>query len=376
MSRKMVVAPFIVVVVLAAAWSAFWFYAASAAETKIANWREQQAKLGRVYRCSSQTIGGYPFRIEVRCAEPSVELTGAGSPVVFTAKDAVIVAQVYQPTLLIGEFTGPLTVAEGGQPASLVANWSLAQASLRGLPTRPERISVTLQAPTLDRVTAAGSEPLAKADRLELHARLAAGSISDNPVIDLAAQLSAATAPVAGPLAARPFDANVVAVLRGLKDLKPKPVRTRLQEFQAAGGRLDITSARLQQGESVAVVTGELGLTARGRLDGTLRMTVAGIDQFIAANGGMEKLAPLLGLDRVTASVGGLDRLGPVLGGLDRLASKLGTSTRERAQTGLLGLLGQQAELDGKRAVAIPLRFTDGTTFLGPFRVGEVAAVY
>ena len=53
--------------VLAAAWSGVWFYAAGEAETRINDWQAQQAKAGRVFTCGKQTVGGFPFRIEVRC---------------------------------------------------------------------------------------------------------------------------------------------------------------------------------------------------------------------------------------------------------------------------------------------------------------------
>src|SRR5262245_51419551 len=64
---RWVVAPLIVVLVLAAAWTGFWFYASSTAQATLAQWREQEARLGRTYTCGSQSAGGYPFRLEVRC---------------------------------------------------------------------------------------------------------------------------------------------------------------------------------------------------------------------------------------------------------------------------------------------------------------------
>ena len=373
---RLVVVPLCVVVLLAVAWTAAWFWAASTAEARITRWREQEARLGRVYGCATQTIGGYPFRIEVRCAEPGLELRGAEPPIVARAKEAVFVAQVYQPTLLIGEVTGPLTIAQPDGPALLVANWRLAQMSFRGLPSAPERISVALDGLAVDRPVQNGSETLATADHLELHARIVAGTALDNPLIDLAVRFTAAAVPGASPLAARPFDGEMTALLRGLRDLKPKPLPVRLKEFQGAGGQLEITKARLQQGETIAATTGALGLSGRGRLDGTVRITIAGLDQFIAANGGLEKVAPMLGLDRTTQGLGGLDRLGPVLGGLDRFAAALGGGARERAQLGLLGLIGEPTDLDGKRAVALPLRFTDGRAFLGPIPLGDTRPVF
>ena len=45
--------PFALLLVLAAAWSGAWFYAASLAEKKIEEWRAREAQRGRVYACGS-----------------------------------------------------------------------------------------------------------------------------------------------------------------------------------------------------------------------------------------------------------------------------------------------------------------------------------
>ena len=75
--RRLLFVPFAVVVVLAAAWTGFWFYAAARAEADLAAWRESAGQAGRAQDCASQSIGGYPFRIEVRCGGASLQLKGA-----------------------------------------------------------------------------------------------------------------------------------------------------------------------------------------------------------------------------------------------------------------------------------------------------------
>ena len=46
-----------------------WYYGAGVAENTIAGWKAREAQAGRVYTCATQTIGGFPFGIEVRCAD-------------------------------------------------------------------------------------------------------------------------------------------------------------------------------------------------------------------------------------------------------------------------------------------------------------------
>src|SRR6476469_4366808 len=69
----------------AAAWSAFWFFAASQAGVAADAWRAQEAKSGRAYDCARRSVAGFPFRLEVRCDGASVSLVsqtaGAAAPV-------------------------------------------------------------------------------------------------------------------------------------------------------------------------------------------------------------------------------------------------------------------------------------------------------
>src|ERR1700756_4970194 len=69
----LIAVPTIIVVLLGVAWSAFWYWSSSAAGATMTAWRTREAEAGRVYGCASTSFGGYPFRIEVTCTEPSVD---------------------------------------------------------------------------------------------------------------------------------------------------------------------------------------------------------------------------------------------------------------------------------------------------------------
>src|ERR1700719_1603311 len=163
---RWVVLPFLAVVVLAGLWTAFWLYASSTAATTLTRWREQESRLGRTYTCGSQTTGGYPFRIEVRCGDAAVEMHAFQPALMIAAKSLVVMAQVYDPTLLIGEVTAPLTITEAGGRDALVANWQLAQISVRGRPNAPERMSIVADDLRLDRGRESGGTRLAAANHM------------------------------------------------------------------------------------------------------------------------------------------------------------------------------------------------------------------
>jgi len=355
-----------VVFVLIAGWTGFWKYSASKAQDAIDGWRAREAKAGRIYTCASQTVGGFPFRIEVNCEDASAQFRSNQPPLELKTKSMVMVAQVYQPGLLISEFRGPLTIGEPGKSPDIIADWKLAQSSVRGTPAAPTRASLVFDKPTVDRMEDRNQQRLLRAKHIEIHGRIAEGSAANKPVMKIALQADQVSAEGLHPAAAQPIDANITGLLRGLNDFSPKPWSVRFREIHGAGGRIDITQARVQQGEILAVAVGSLSLNGNGRLDGQLRVTMAGLEQFLAEIGAQQRVQTSPNMDKLA-------------GALDRLAPGLGDVARQQAAANVslgINLLGEQTTLEGKRAVTLPLRFDDGSVFLGPIAIGNTPALF
>jgi hypothetical protein len=364
--RRWPLALIILLIVLGGLWAVAWHYGAGIAERTIDGWKAREAQAGRLYTCATQTIGGFPFGIEVRCADAGAELKSNKPPIAVRAKEMLVSAHVWQPTVLTTEFAGPLTIAEPGQPVTITANWRHAQTQVHGLPMSPESVSIRVEQPSVVRTS---GDNLFKAERFDLDGRLVSGTVQNNPVIEIVLKLAAAAAPSWHPAAAVPVDADITAVLRGLKDFSPKPWPQRFRELQAAGGRIEISKARLQQRDTIATASGTLGLSPAGRLNGELQLTVANLDQFL----------PTLGLDRMLSPEQASPQLNKTFSALDRLMPGLGNVARQNAApmiTAGVGLMGQPTELEGKRAVSLPLRFDDGVVSLGPLKIGMVPPLY
>src|SRR3984893_1665675 len=292
---RLFIAP-ILLLVAATAWSAFWFYAASQVEVSADAWRAQEAKSGRVYDCARRSVAGFPFRLEVRCDGASVSLVSqtAGqaatqAPVTAKLGEIRVVAQVYDPKLLIAEFTAPATISDSRGAPSMSVNWRTARSSVVGLPAVPQRASIVFDDAEIDRAGGSVPVPLARAKHVELHGRLAEGSSADHPVIETVLQIEGGSVQEVHLLLAQPFDADVRTLLTGLKDFSPKPWPERFREIAAAGGHAEIVQSRIQQGDVIAVAAGTLGINAQGRLDGELQMTLAGFEKIIPALG-IEKM--------------------------------------------------------------------------------------
>jgi hypothetical protein len=360
-----VAVPLIVVAVAAAGWCAFWYSAAGQADRLVAEWIDREAKLGRIYDCGSRQIEGFPFHIVLRCDEARAQLNNLQPPIGLNLSDVEVTAYLYQPTVLSAEFSGPIAIGEPGQAPKIVADWELARTNVRGTPRAPERISVLLDKPVFERVVGENRERIVTGEHVELNVRIASGTPAANPVLDVGAKVVATAAPGVHPLVAEATDADIDTRLYGLKDFAPKSWPDRFREVQQANGRIEVRSVRVSQREWVATGSGSIGLTAAGRLNGEISVTVAGLD----------KLMKQLGVEYIARS----ERANSAIGMLNQLIPGLGDAAREHASTGAaagLALFGEQTELEGKKATRLPLRFEDGAISLGPIPIGRTEPLF
>lgn len=365
-ARRTIVAGLVVLVVLGGGWGALWYYAAGKAQTRIEAWREREAKAGRIYSCEQQTIGGFPFGFAIDCARASALLRSGKPPLELNIARILVAIAVYEPDQLVSTFAGPLTLAEPGQRPTMVADWTSFQSRVRGTPAEPQGIAVAFEQPRLDRIDGGTRRNMLTAKRIELTGRIIEGSAAHKPVIETVLHVVAASAPELGPAAVQPADADIRVVLRGLDSFSPQPWSARLRQLQAAGGTIEVTQARAQQGQTLAVGQGTLALNSEGHLQGDLQVTVAGIEPFLAGIGVQQQIQTSKPVDKIA-------------GALDRILPGLGKVAREKAGANLslgLNLLGKHTTLEGRDAVILPLQFNDGKVFLGPIPIGNTPALF
>jgi hypothetical protein len=366
-----IVVPAAVLVGLAVVWCGLWYYAAGVANRTLAAWIASEAAAGRVYTCGSEGIAGFPFSIQVRCVQAAATFKTAQPQLDLAANDITFTAQVWRPTVLVGDVVGPVTVAAPGQAPSLVANWSSARMRVDGLPPNPEAISINVERPQLDR--GSGGAALFTADNAMLEARIVSGTIENHPVIDVTLHFVAAAAPSVHALLAQPVRGDVEIVVRGFKDLEQKPLAERFRELQADGGSIELKTLRLQRADAIVVGSGKITVNARGRLDGMLQVAVNGIDAIV----------PQLGIDRVIEQqvdqLAGSGQAQQGLAALDRLVPGLSGVVRQGTNAALVDdvkKMGQPTQIDNKPAVALPLRLSDGAVYLGLIRVGDIPPLF
>jgi hypothetical protein len=328
-SRKPLVLPFAALAVLAAGWSAYWFVGARVTANGVANWMAREEEHGRRWTCRDQTIGGFPFRFELRCAAVAVDGSQAKQPFLAEAGALRAVALAYRFNHVIAEIDGPAAVtAPTGE--QFVATWDSLRASAivrGGRLEGHDGVAAKLRVAKLD---GGGEILLMTADELETHMRPTPGAV--DTAFDLAVEGRAVVSrQIDGVLGgAESGDLVLRATVTRADAIGPGAPADNLERWRAAGGKATIAQFRINRGKIALDVAGELSLDDQRKLVGRIEGTAAGLEQFLARGGG-------------------------VIG----------------------GLLNWRAGNDAQRkGLPIALTMKDGRVMMGPVRLGTLAPLY
>ena len=103
--------PLGIVLVLALAWSIYWYVALGIAKERVAAERTALADQGVTLACSRESWGGYPFHFEYTCASPVLQY---GAEARLRSGKLLLVALAYAPWQVAALLDGPTTVAAPG----------------------------------------------------------------------------------------------------------------------------------------------------------------------------------------------------------------------------------------------------------------------
>lgn len=329
------------VVLLAVAWSGAWVYAANRAEREIDAWVDREARLGRVWSCGERRLGGFPFRFELTCQAPTLETKG-GDPVRVTAASAHAVAQVWAPNHIVAEFVPPARVEEGTTHRAYTATWGLLQMSGVGdLGGQPQRFSLLAHDARVEEPADGSGRALLSARLAEFHVRRVPGAAGPDGLDYAAGITGGESAVLAAAGSAGPVDVALQGLVTAAADLRPMPLPQRLKAWAAAGGTARLDRLTVTTPQMAASARGDLSLDPLGRLNGTLDLGFAGLNDLVKQ----------------------LDRAGVIPRELSPVV-------------GALAMVGKPAMVEGRQGVNFALSFKSGTLRLGGFPVGMVPPAF
>lgn len=296
-NRRLPILLLVGVAIAAAAWTAIWSVGRGRILTEIDARIAVAAEHGVRIACADRAIGGFPFRMELTCRDPGVEVAVRG----LTASAAAlrVVAQVWDPRLILVEIDGPGGVRDPG--GEVAGKWRSLRASLRWTTSDIGRVSVAAEG--LDLTTKQGARPPLHlvAAHAEAHGR---PGVSERD-LDLAVAFAAASLAEGDKRIGPPTsDLSLAATLVDFLPPGPGPA---LPAFAERGGRIEPVSLTFATGGVSVEGAGALTLGRDGLLDGMVALTARGLEAL--AGGGAKGLGPEL-----TTALSGFVLLGKASG--------------------------------------------------------------
>jgi len=277
-SRFWLYTPFVLLLLLAIAWSIGWFVIRNRTAEALDSWIAAEARGGRQWACGDRTIAGYPFRIEIICN--SLDVKRGSVTASFGRTEAV--AQVYQPRRIIMEVAGPLRVSDGR--VTVDGSWDLLQASINASPTGGlQRLSVAADAPKVSIAGLGPGEIAGSGKHLELHVRPNPSRTAEQ-ARDIAASITEARIPILDALigGAEPANLNADVTVTQADGFKGGTIVEELELWRKAGGKIDILMLAADKGARRIETKGDLRLDDQHRPAGQLTLAAAGLEGLLS----------------------------------------------------------------------------------------------
>jgi hypothetical protein len=277
-SRFWLFAPFVLLLLVAIAWSVAWFVIRDRVSERLDAAMAREAAAGRQWTCADRALAGYPFRIEVACSALTLQRGAARA----SFGRVVSVAQVYQPRLIIAEVAGPLHVESG--EARVDAQWRLLQTSVHLVEGGFQRASLVTNGASVRATGLAPAEIAGTVERLESHLRPDPARFGTDGAYDVAVSAAKAVVPGLNELIGgdEPIDLGADVVLTRARSFAPGPAVEQVERWRQQGGSLELTRVTLAKGPRRLEAKGTLGIDDLHRATGRLELAAAGLEDLVA----------------------------------------------------------------------------------------------
>ena len=338
-SRRGLAVPFIIVGLLLAAWTGWWFWLTDQVETRLTAQVEVLRQDGWTITHAPVSTTGWPFRTRVSMPQADI-LAPSGHGV--AAPELVAEASSWNPGHWVVVVPDGLTLTRADKGRIAIAGDGL-RFSISHLRDRFPDLRAELIRPTFTPLEGAEPFPIVSAERIQLETRphLTDGTASTDE-LDVLFRLIDARGrpggPVEGATRQGMLSADVEGTIVGASRLQGMDSAGVFAAWTEAGGRFTAVRGRLKAGDSTALISSDsLSARADGRLQGSLALTAE------------QPMAAIAGLARSQSGA----------------VNRMGAAGAAAATAG-----------SGGRPVDLVVQFRDGRTWLGPFALAPAPRLF
>lgn len=312
-SRAGLFGPFILLLIVMAGWSVWWFYLADQVKTRLEAQVDGMRAAGWQVTYTKLSMSGWPFRLRAEADHVSFDApSGHG----VAGPQLVAQATAWNPDKWVLIAPHGLTVTRAGKGKVAVRGEAI-RMSIHGLTQRWPNVAIELAKPEFTILPGAEPFPISRAKLIQLYLRphlAPAGTPGVETSVDMLFRLVDAEGrphgPVEGMTRNGMLSAQIETVIEHADQLSGADAAGIFGAWTRGGGRFTRVRGELQAGDSRAVLSSDL-LSAQpdGRLQGQLALkaekplpAIAGLAR---SNSGAVNQAGAMGAAAATAVAGG-----------------------------------------------------------------------
>lgn len=275
---------FLLLAVVALMWTGGWFFAVRQAGAELDALLQSERDQGRIFTCPKRSFGGFPTDLTLSCVNARFEGKDGDRTVNVQVAGLNAEASLFHARDLKVTLLGPLTYRTSDGAADVRASWGGMIATVAGLPeVRTFRIDG--HDVTVDGAFGATGRQGGTAQTLRASFSGVPGTPTPSVDFDIAIKGSSVP-PLDDVLGSRaPMDATLAGRLDHADAAKGVTPEEAIENWRAAGGRIDLARTQLDHAESRIIASGSLMLDAAHRPEGRLDASFAGLGPVLAQFG-------------------------------------------------------------------------------------------
>jgi hypothetical protein len=319
--------PVAVIMAVAIGWPVFWYVKSRQTASAVTAWMTHEARLGRAWSCPTQKTGGFPFSVEISCANLLFQGDVLGKALTGTVRGFRATSPLLRTDNVLAQLDPPFAAKTSDGTFDITMQWGELFLDLEGQPGALDRLSLSgNQVQLQGKVAGMGAVDGASGDvnvvlarNRYAHAYVFMFTFNQGSIPALNSLLDTQL----------PIDMQVGGRISQVDLRGAETLQDFLENWRAANGHVDLTTGWLTSGHIIFDAKGGLDLDGQHRVKGKLDASFAGLD----------KAFRQLGVDPALINAG-------------------------QVLAGLLG--GGQGASTGR--MNLPLTFSEGFLSIGPVR--------
>ncbi len=271
--------PIAVAMAVAIGWSVFWYVKSRAAAAALTEWTRHEARLGRAWSCPNQKTGGFPFSVEISCANLLFQGEILGKTTTGTLRGFRATSPFLRTGSVLAQLDPPFSAKTSDDTVDIMVQWGELFLDLEGQPG------------ALDRVALAGNQIRLQGKIGEI--ALVEGTFGDvsgdfvliqdrhDHAYDFMVSFKQGSIPALNSLmdTQLPIDMQVRGTISQVDLREAETLQDFLENWRSANGHVDITAGSLTSGQIIFDAKGGFDLDGQHRVKGKLDASFARLDK-------------------------------------------------------------------------------------------------